>query len=76
MSTREQCPYCGGDNLQPGGIQSTGKLYFRPSNAKFFTFETGDVSIRAELCMDCGAIGLVGDVRKAGSLTEKVRVSA
>ncbi len=76
MRNREQCPYCGGENMQPGGIQSTGKLYFRPANAKFFTFETGDVSIQADLCMDCGAIGLIGDVRKANSLTEKAKLGA
>ena len=59
------CYRCGSSNLQPGAIQSSGKLHFRPANAKFWTFVTADVGVDANMCMDCGAIELVGDVKKA-----------
>jgi predicted nucleic-acid-binding Zn-ribbon protein len=71
MATEKKCLRCGGASLEPGAIRSTGHIYFRPENAKFFTFQFADVPVRANMCVDCGTIELVGDVRKAQSLTGK-----
>ena len=69
MATDKKCLRCGSTDLQPGRIQSTGKIWFTPDNAKFFTFKTSDVTVRANICLDCGTVELVGDVHKAQSLT-------
>ena len=69
MATDKKCLRCGGTQLQPGRIQSTGKVWFKPDNAKFFTFNTSDVEVRANICLDCGTVELVGDTHKAQSLT-------
>ncbi len=66
-----RCRRCGGQRLEPGSMQSTGKLYFRPANTKFLTLKTADVPIRANICLDCGAVELLGDVSKARALTDR-----
>ena len=63
-----KCPSCNGTNLEPGNIQSTGKIYFRPKNTKFLTLKTADIEIEGNICTDCGYIMLVGDKNKAKSL--------
>jgi predicted nucleic-acid-binding Zn-ribbon protein len=73
MATEKKCLRCGSANLEPGALQSTGQLYFRAENTKFFTFQTGDVIVRANICVDCGSIELVGDVRKAQSLVGRAK---
>lgn len=54
----EKCIRCGSLNVISGDVQSTGKIYFRPKNTKFFTFNTGNISVNAEMCSDCGYISL------------------
>lgn len=61
------CHRCGGTRLEPGSLGSFG-LTFRPANTKFLTLRTNDVGVQANMCVDCGMIQLVGDVRKAQSL--------
>ena len=68
MPTDRKCLRCGGTQLEPGRIQSRGKVWFKPDNAKFFTFNTSDVQVRAALCLDCGTVDLVGDIEKAQAL--------
>lgn len=58
---------CGGSRLEPGTLGSFG-LTFRPSNTKFLTMQTNDVSVAANMCVDCGLIEFVGDARKAQKL--------
>ena len=64
----KKCLRCGGTKLEPGAIQSTGSIYFRPTNSSFWSFQTVDVPVQANMCLDCGTVELVGDVRKAESL--------
>ena len=59
-----ECPSCGNDQLIQGGLHSPMRTSFRPQNAKFLTFDTGDVMLKAVMCSECGAISLIGDTRK------------
>jgi hypothetical protein len=70
---QKKCLRCGGERLEPGAIQSTGRIYFRPSNSSFWTFQTADVEVQANLCLGCGTIELVGDVKKAESLVGRAK---
>ncbi len=70
MSQAKKCMRCGGDELEPGAIQSTGKIYFRPENTKFLTLKTADIRIDGNICLDCGHIELVGDLVKAKDLVK------
>jgi hypothetical protein len=73
MATNKTCLRCGGDNLEPGTLLSPTRAYFQPENAKFLTLQSSDVSIRANICLDCGFIEMVGDVHKAQRLTGKAK---
>jgi hypothetical protein len=73
MLNEPACSRCGGTQLEPGAIQATGRLYFRPANAKFLTFRTGDIAIHANVCIACGHVDLVADVKKLSSLTERAK---
>ena len=65
------CASCGSEELEPGEIQSTGKIYFRPNNARFLAMKSADVPISAVLCVDCGFLMLVGDAGKAKRLVSR-----
>ena len=73
MAKEKTCLRCGGANLEPGIIQSTGRIHFRATNTKIMTFQTSDVKIDANICMDCGTLDLVGDFKKAHSLTGRAK---
>jgi len=73
MNTERKCPSCGSTELEPGNVQSTGKVYFRPENAKFLTLGTSNVELSANLCMACGHVMLVGDLRKATKILDKAK---
>ena len=73
MSTDKKCPICDSIRLEPGSIQSTGRIYFRPENTKFLTLATNDVPLLANICLDCGHVMLVGDLRKANQLLDKAK---
>ena len=60
----DSCPNCGEPSLVSGTLQSTGAVHYRPLEAKFLTFHTADVNIRAGMCSACGCIALRGDVEK------------
>ena len=62
------CPCCGGNQLEPGSIQSTGRLTFRPDNARFLSMKTADVAVTANICTECGHVMLLGNVQKANEL--------
>ena len=71
---REQkCVHCGSDRLEPGKLQSTGAIYFRPDNSKFMTLKTANIRLKANICLECGAVVLVGDPSKVESLTERTQ---
>lgn len=73
MNTERKCPSCGSTELEPGNVQSTGKIYFRPENTKFFILGTNDVALSANLCMNCGHVMLVGDLHKATKILDKAK---
>lgn len=68
MVSKSTCLVCNGAHLHPGQIQSTGKIHFRPSGAKFLTLKTADVAVQASVCLDCGAIQLSADADKVRDL--------
>jgi hypothetical protein len=53
--------------MEPGGLHTVGGLSFRPANSTFWTLQP-NVAIQAFLCLDCGNLELVGDVKKAEAL--------
>jgi hypothetical protein len=59
---------CGSTELASGWAQSTGKMYFRPENVKFFAPKTADLSVTGNMCTKCGTIEFVGDIHKVQSL--------
>lgn len=63
------CGRCGGEMSADGAIYAAVRLSFRPQDAKFMTFETGDVLTKAVMCRDCGVIEIVGDVSKLRRLS-------
>ena len=64
MSDEKKCLRCGGTNLVPSELQSTGKMYARPKHAKLSTILTTGVLIRGEVCFDCGHVELLVDAEK------------
>jgi len=65
MSEEKKCLRCGGTNLKPGAIESTGKIYARPNEAKLDTLLTTGVLVNVNICFDCGYVETVVDVDKA-----------
>jgi excisionase family DNA binding protein len=65
------CPYCNHDGIVDGGVQSTGKIYFRPRETKFWTFRDGNVEMSAKMCPQCGGVCLVGDTHKLKALRKE-----
>jgi hypothetical protein len=62
-----RCLRCRGERMEPGGLHARGGLSFYPANCTFWTL-TPNVAIQAFLCLDCGNVELVGDVKKAAAL--------
>lgn len=62
-----RCLRCGGERMEPGGLATIGGLAFHPANSTFWTLQP-NVAIQAFLCLDCGTLELVGDVKKAEAL--------
>ncbi len=67
---QEVCSLCGGDELVPGNLQSTGKLSFYPVKTKFWQLQTSDVKTSAKMCVNCGAVFTFGDLKKLEKLRE------
>ena len=68
MSEEKKCLRCGSSNLEPCTLQSTGKIYSRPKNAKLVTVLTTGAPVSGLMCLDCGHVELVVDANKARSL--------
>jgi hypothetical protein len=67
-----RCLRCNGERMEPGGMQSFGGLYFYPTNCTFWTLQP-NVAIQAFLCLDCGTVELVGDVKRAEALVGQAK---
>jgi excisionase family DNA binding protein len=67
-AAKELCPLCHHDFLSAGGIRSTGLIYFRPDDAKFWSLRDANIKTSAKMCPNCGAITLFGDVAKLAKL--------
>jgi hypothetical protein len=65
---KRKCTSCGSESLEPGKMQSTGRVYFRLKNAPFLTMKSADIEVDGNICIECGCITLVGDNAKAKSL--------
>jgi hypothetical protein len=52
-----------------GALYAAVRLSFRPQDARFMTFQTGDVMTKAVMCRGCGLIEVLGDVNKLRRLT-------
>lgn len=68
MNEEKTCLRCGGSNLEPGSLRSTGRVSFRPKRAKFLSSKFADIHVEADICIDCGHIDFVGDAKKTESL--------
>lgn len=71
MDEEKKCLRCGGSNLKPSALQSTGKVYARPKDAKLVTVLTTGVMVDAIICLDCGHVELVVDKEKVKSILKK-----
>jgi hypothetical protein len=67
-----RCLRCGGERMEPGGMAARGGLSFYPANTTFWTLSP-HVTIQAFLCMDCGTVELVGDVKRAEALVGQAK---
>ena len=67
---RKECLWCEGDKLVEGRLQSTGRIYFKPSETKFFVITDSLVNINARVCSDCGYIDLYADTKKLKKLSK------
>ena len=75
MTEKKKCIRCESTRVASGWIQSTGKMYFRPNKVNFFAPKTADLSVTGFMCIDCGAIELMGDIKKAKSLIKHGEVA-
>jgi len=70
MSEEKKCLRCGGTNVKPGALQSTGKIYARPNDAKLETVFTTGALVNGNICFDCGHVEMVVEPDKLKSLTK------
>ncbi len=59
MNEENKCLRCSGTNVKPGVLESTGKIYARPSNANVETFLKTGVLVNVNICFDCGHVETV-----------------
>ncbi len=64
MSQENKCLNCGGTNVKPGALQSTGKIYARPNNAKLDTVLTTGALVNVNICFDCGHVEMLVEPEK------------
>jgi hypothetical protein len=75
MTEDKTCMRCGSTELVAGWAQSTGKVCFRPDKARFLIPKTADVPVHSIMCLECGTIELVGDVKKGRSLIKPIHAN-
>ena len=70
MNEEKKCLRCGGTSLKAGNVQSTGKIYSCPENAKISSFFTTGVPVSSIMCFDCGHVELIADTEKMKLITK------
>ena len=70
MDKKMECLRCGGTNVMPSDLQSTGKIYSRPKDAKFVTVLTTGALVSALTCLDCGHVEMMVDTEKTKAITK------
>jgi hypothetical protein len=65
------CPICINAELEAGTLHATGKVHFRPDDAKFLKLKTANVEVNALLCTQCGHVTLRADAEKVKALTQQ-----
>jgi predicted nucleic-acid-binding Zn-ribbon protein len=70
MHNEMKCLRCGGTNVKPSHLQSTGKIYSRPKQASFMAVLLTGTPVSALTCLDCGHVELLVDTKKAQSLVK------
>ena len=70
MSRKNKCLKCGSTNVKPGVLQSTGKIYARPDNAKLDTVLTTGALVNVNICFDCGHVEMVVEPHKLELMTK------
>ena len=73
MSVEKKCLRCGSKNLESGSIQSNSRVGFRPKKSKFLKTKFADIGVKANICIDCGHMELVGDAKKTKLLVKGPR---
>jgi predicted nucleic-acid-binding Zn-ribbon protein len=71
MNEKKKCLRCGSTNTKPSALQSTGKIYIRPKDAKFLAVLKTGVPVDAITCLDCGHVELMINPVKAKKLVKK-----
>jgi len=71
VNEQRKCTSCGGSQMAKGSLHSTGKMTFRPDDAKFLKLKTANVKVDGRLCLECGAILLTADLDKVKELTNE-----
>ena len=64
----ERCAVCGHGFLLGGDVRSTGKIYFHPGRAKFWTLAESMVAVEARACPACGHVQMFADTSKLAKL--------
>ena len=59
MNEENKCLKCGSFNVKPGALESTGKIYARPNEAKLDTLLKTGVLVNVNICFDCGHVDMV-----------------
>ena len=71
MNRPQTCPNCSSTKIETGSLNSTGKVHFRPEQAKFLKLKTANVDVSANICIDCGQIVLTADTEKVKALHDE-----
>jgi len=68
MPIEMKCLRCGGKNVKPSDLQSTGRIYARPKQANLMAVIKTGARVSALICLDCGHVEMLVDVKKVKSL--------
>jgi predicted nucleic-acid-binding Zn-ribbon protein len=70
MQIEMKCLRCGGTNVEPSHLQSTGKIYSRPKQGNLLGVLLTGAPVSALTCLDCGHVELLVDTKKTKALAK------